>query len=144
VVVEGSSGIKKEDIQHVVNDTVKNLHSSICLIDRILKENLMINFTTMSKVEAICIQSSNKYLTLSITFLEEENPGKYVHIQRRHASIPLTFEDRYEWITLFELISYFTILLEEQNTIRNTMMKERNRLVTVDGDKTVGKILSCD
>ena len=39
-------------------------------------------------------------LTLSTTSLDETNPGRYVHIQHRHASISVTFEDRYEWITL--------------------------------------------
>ncbi|KAG0790336.1 hypothetical protein G6F22_006440 [Rhizopus arrhizus] len=75
---------------------------------------------------------------------DEANPGKYVHIQRRHASIPITFEDRYEWIVLFELLSFLLILLEKQDKVKEIMIKERNRLVTVDPEKTVGKLLSYD
>lgn len=144
IVMEGSSGLQNEVVDHVINDTLKNIHSTMCMIDRVVRENMNINFSTVTQVETVCVQSSGKYLTLSTTSLDEANPGKYVHIQRRHASIPITFEDRYEWIVLFELLSFLLILLEKQDKVKEIMIKERNRLVTVDPEKTVGKLLSYD
>jgi hypothetical protein len=114
------------------------------MIDRVVRENMNINFSTVTQMETVCVQSSGKYLTLSTTSLDETNPRRYVRIQRRHASISITFEDRYEWIVLFELLSFLTILLQKQDKVRDIMIKKRNRLVTVDDEKTIGKLLSYD
>ncbi|CAO3676796.1 unnamed protein product [Rhizopus stolonifer] len=102
---------------------------------------MIVIFLTVMQVEAVCVRSSGKYLTLSTIPLDETNPGKYIHIQCRHTSISITFEDRYEWITLFELLSFLTILLEKHKDI---MIKVRNRLVMVDSGKTVRKVLNYD
>lgn len=38
IVMEGSSGLQNEAVEHVVNDTLKNIHSTICMIDRLMWE----------------------------------------------------------------------------------------------------------
>jgi hypothetical protein len=141
MILEGSSPLNKDDTEHEVDDTLKNIHSSICMLDCIIRENLNINFSTVTEVKVISIQTSGKYMTLSTTYLDLEKPGKFVHIQNRHAAIPMSLNDKYEWVVLFELISYLTILLDEQDKTRNVMIKERNKILFVNPNQTVSKAM---
>lgn len=142
IVMESSGGLQKESADHVVNDTLKNVHSSICIIDGVIRMNINSNFSTVVEVEVVCIQFSGRYSTLATRSLDKENPGKYIHVQRHHASIPIASEDRYEWIPLFELLSFLPVLLDNQENVGNVMKKERNGVNKVDPEKTVHKVLS--
>jgi hypothetical protein len=92
-------------------------------------------------VKIISIQTSGGYITLSTTYVDPEQPGKFVHIQNRHAVIPINSNDKYEWVVLFELFSYLTALLDKQDKIRNVMIKERNKILPVDINQTVSKVM---
>lgn len=140
IVLECSGGLHKEIIDHVVNDSLKNIYSTICMIDRVIKENMDVNFSTVMEVESVCIQTYGKNITLSTTSLNKTSPEKYIHIQRRNATIPVNFDERDEWILLFELLSFLTILLKKQHKVREIIGKEKNRILEVS-DETVANVL---
>ncbi|KAG0170725.1 hypothetical protein DFQ30_002055, partial [Apophysomyces sp. BC1015] len=74
LAMEASSGIEKEDLNHTLDDTLKNLHTSISMISGIIRRNLDASFETMKQVRVFCIQSRHgSIVRLSFIPVEEKD-----------------------------------------------------------------------
>ncbi|KAG0172095.1 hypothetical protein DFQ30_011214 [Apophysomyces sp. BC1015] len=84
IVMEGSSGQTNEDIAHTTDDTLQNIHGSIC---------------------TLCSTTAT---------LDSRHPGQYTHQECRTAEIPLDHSQRLDWLKVFELVAYLVTMLREQ------------------------------
>jgi hypothetical protein len=79
IVMEASSGQKDEDLVYTKDDTLKNIHGSICALETSLRRYPHARFMTATDLLAFSIQSVCTAVTLSTTSLDPSNPGKCIH-----------------------------------------------------------------
>jgi hypothetical protein len=85
--MEASSGEFKED---TIDDTAKQINSSIMMLKSNIKKHLDASFKTMCKVEVYEIQSVRNVITLSKTS-SDGIQGDYIYQDIRTAEIPLNY-----------------------------------------------------
>ncbi|CAO3659705.1 unnamed protein product [Rhizopus stolonifer] len=112
VVFEASSGGANEDQNHTQGDTVKLIRilSSILVLKAYDLKNA--RFETFIKYIAISIQAIKRKITLPILLMDKD---KFVFEERCSATIPISYQERYNWLQVFELIADFEQLLKEQD-----------------------------
>lgn len=119
--MESSSGLEKENIQHTMDDTLKNLSTTITFINGTARQHLDASFSAFQKVQVFSIQTIKQTIALSSTGVDLTKVGHYYHIERRKAEIPITFAERCNWIRLMELLAALTIMISEQTRVMNQL-----------------------
>lgn len=127
--METSSGQHVEDITYTMDDTLKNIHSTISMIDGVIWHSLDAKFSAVACTRTFCVQSVRK--TISTTYLGPEKMVFYTHQEIRHAEILVSFEERDQWFRVFELLATLAIMLEKQAEVSATLRKERNGMIQV-------------
>lgn len=117
IVMEGSSKLAFEDLSHSIDDMIKNIHGSICILEAVLRRYHNAKLTTALNPLAFAIQSIRRTIALSTTSIYLEDPKTYVHEKCRPAEIPTNYRDRYNWLKVFELVCKLIIMLRKQNLI---------------------------
>ena len=107
VVIEASSGGENENINHTQDDVLKLIKTLTSIV--ILKAYQLKNarFETFKKYKAISIQVIKRKLTLSVLSMAPSK--KFVFNERRSATIPITYYERYDWLQVFELLAEFEV-----------------------------------
>ncbi|KAI9023886.1 hypothetical protein CLU79DRAFT_857508 [Phycomyces nitens] len=136
IVMESSSGPTAEKTDHTLNDTIKNMHNSIALLEAVVRRNQYACFVTLTKVRAFSLQLVCTTLTLSTTRLDPDSPGKCIVQQHRYADLPIL------WYKVFELLALLTTMLEEQTMIIDELHVESSGSVDITKEEYVCKILS--
>lgn len=142
IVMEASSGQTNEDLVHTKDDTLKNIHGSICILEAYLRQCPDARFITATNLLAFSVQSVCTAITLSTTCLDPNYPGKYIHQECRMAEIPMNYDERVKWLKVFELVSYLVVMLQKQTLIIHQLQRENSGMVSVDSDETVRYMLS--
>ncbi|KAG1136431.1 hypothetical protein G6F37_012024 [Rhizopus arrhizus] len=88
LVIETSSNQHKERLQHTLDDTAKQLLSSICMLQEIANTYPNANFITMRKMKIFGLQCVRIGITLSQTSFDEN--GKYMYEEIRSVKILTT------------------------------------------------------
>ncbi|KAL0076398.1 C2H2-type zinc finger transcription factor [Phycomyces blakesleeanus] len=130
----------REDIDigpHARDDILKNMHSSIGFLDNTLRNNQFARFATLCRAETFSIQVISKVITLSTTSLNPEEPGAYIHKERRSAEIPGSFSGRMGWIKMFELLATLFDILNFQQNVAKTIAIENSGVDPIDKAETV-------
>ncbi|PHZ16917.1 uncharacterized protein RHIMIDRAFT_1005 [Rhizopus microsporus ATCC 52813] len=107
LVIEASSNQHKERLKHTLDDTAKQLHSSICMLQGIANTYSNANFITMRKVKVFDLQCVRTGITLSQTSFDEN--GKYMYEGVRSVKIPTTYDERTRLIRVMDLLAYLLI-----------------------------------
>jgi hypothetical protein len=122
LVMEGSSkNHDKEVIGHSKDDTVKIIHTSIELLNSIIRRNMFASFGSLCRIKSFSVQSVCTTITLSTTMLDPSKVGSHIHKQVRYAEIPINYESRATWAAVFELVAYLFISLREQEAALETV-----------------------
>ncbi|KAG0007791.1 hypothetical protein BGZ80_004220 [Entomortierella chlamydospora] len=139
--MEASSGQNAEKLDHTLNDTFKNTHSSISMLNAVVRRNQHARFTTMTQLVTFSLQSVCKTLTLTTTQLDQHEPRKYVVQQCRSAQVPTSFEERLNWFKVFEMISYLIQKMKDQTRVLQDLSKESSGVMDIDNSEFVCTIL---
>ncbi|ORE11785.1 hypothetical protein BCV72DRAFT_197078, partial [Rhizopus microsporus var. microsporus] len=142
IVMESSSSPTAEKMDHTLNDTIKNMHNSIALLEAVIRRNHHARFTTMTKIRAFSLQLICTTLTLSTTRLDPDSPGKYIVQQHRYAELPASPNDWIMWYKVFELLALLTTMLEEQTMIIDELRVESSGSIDITEEEYVCTILS--
>ncbi|KAG1473608.1 hypothetical protein G6F56_000856 [Rhizopus delemar] len=116
-VLEASSGQDKEDITHTKDDTLKNIHSSISILNALVRKFQDGRFSTATNLRTFSVQSVCSTITLCSTSFDPDNIGGYIHEELRFADIPMTYNDRYKWLKVFELVVKLVGMLRKQTIV---------------------------
>ncbi|CEG72970.1 hypothetical protein RMATCC62417_08442 [Rhizopus microsporus] len=137
VVFEASSGGANEDQSHTQDDALKLIRilTSILVLKAYDLKNA--RFETFVKYMAISIQVIKRKITLSVLSMDKDK--KFVFEERRSATIPISYQERYNWIQVFELLADFEQLLKEQDEIEG-LLREENAGRAMVGEETVRSI----
>lgn len=79
---------------------------------------------------AVSVQVIKRKMTLSILTMNQDK--KFVFEERRSATIPITFQERYDWIQVFELLGEFERIVNRQDEIDQCLREENAGGVAVE------------
>jgi hypothetical protein len=103
IVLEASSGALSEDVSHFNGDTLKLIQSATEILKAELLNNLDCSYTTFLRRKILIVQTVTNKMTLpSVSLLDET---RYKVIELRSGNVPVKWEDRYDWMKIFELLS---------------------------------------
>ncbi|KAG0817715.1 hypothetical protein G6F20_002154 [Rhizopus arrhizus] len=134
--MEGSSGQHEERIDHTISDTAKQISNTIAMLKGFTRENMDASFETLRKVKIFGVQAVEKMIILTETSYDEEST-KYLFKVVRTVRIPIEYEERYNWLKVFELLAYLLVELKEQEQIYETLNKEQTSIIIVHPEETV-------
>ncbi|ORX55619.1 hypothetical protein DM01DRAFT_107347 [Hesseltinella vesiculosa] len=132
IVMESSSGIANEDVTHTKDDTLKNIHGSICALESMFRRYASARLSTALQLLAFSIQSVCSTITLSTTALDPQHPGQYIHLECRSAEIPLDEGQKLSWLKVFELVAYLVAMLREQVLVVRQLQRENSGIDAID------------
>ncbi|KAG2192494.1 hypothetical protein INT47_009693 [Mucor saturninus] len=145
LIMEGSSkSTAREDIEHTQEDTIKNLHFSIEILNSFIRRNSTASYSSLCSVVVFSIQCVCKTITLTETKLDNCNIGSYTQKEVRSSTIPVTFNNRASWVHVFELISYLHKSLLEQQSLFEKIGKGSAGLIPVDDADRGLNVLSAE
>ncbi|KAI8063094.1 hypothetical protein BDF21DRAFT_369139 [Thamnidium elegans] len=108
LIIESSGYNDKEDFKHMLEDTLKNLKNGSDSLKYLISQYKFASYSTFKKVTVFSIQIIQT--TMTLVAYSVSTPEKWQAVECRSASVPLTWDDREDFIKVFEL---FTFLLEE-------------------------------
>ncbi|KAG2204822.1 hypothetical protein INT47_004097 [Mucor saturninus] len=113
-----------EDLEHSRDDTLKNVHGSICALEAIL---------TLPK----------RQLRNGIKFIVFCRPiYLFLHQECRSAEVPVHYDERIKWMKVSELVSKLVIMLSKQALIIDQLRKEQSGIIPIENVETVRFVLS--
>jgi hypothetical protein len=86
LIIEASSNGQDENIDHSMDNTIKQVNSTTGTLKDLILQNLSTNYATLQKVQFLGIYSILDKITLTCTLLKKEN--KYRFSELRAAQIP--------------------------------------------------------
>jgi len=92
-----------EDVSHSNGDTLKLIQSATEIPKAELLNNLDCSYTTFLRRKILIVQTVTNKMTLSSVSLLDET--RYKVIELRSGNVPVKWEDRYNWMKIFELLS---------------------------------------
>lgn len=116
LAMEASSREFKENMPHTLDDTLKQIHSSIMILKSDIRSHLDASFVTMRKVEVYGIQSVRNSITLSKTQLDGAQCG-YIYQELRTVEIPTDYNKRHKWLKVMDLMAILLNMMEAQDEI---------------------------
>ncbi|KAI8967367.1 hypothetical protein BDF20DRAFT_829667, partial [Mycotypha africana] len=134
--MEGSSGQYEEKIDHTISDTAKQISNTISMLKGFTMANMDASFETLKLVKIFGVQAIERTITLTETSYDDEST-KYLYKVVRTARIPIEYEERYDWLRVFELLAYLLVELKEQVRIHETLNKEQTSVSIVQPEETV-------
>ncbi|KAI8874701.1 hypothetical protein K501DRAFT_315398, partial [Backusella circina FSU 941] len=134
--MEGSSGQHEEKIDHTISDTAKQISNTISILKGFTMANMDASFETLRQVKIFGVQATERTIALTETSYDEEST-KYLYKVVRTARIPIEYEERYNWLRVFELLAYLLVELKEQVRIHETLSKEQTSISIVHPEETV-------
>jgi hypothetical protein len=86
-------------------------------------ENIDASFETLRQVKIFGVQAIERMITLTETSYDQEST-KYPYKVVRTARIPIEYEERNNWLRVFELLAYLLVELKKQVHLHETLDKE--------------------
>ncbi|KAI9469762.1 MAG: hypothetical protein EXX96DRAFT_380529 [Benjaminiella poitrasii] len=114
-----------------MEDTLKNLNTTVVFVSKIAQSHLDVSFPTFKKVQVFRNQSVKHTVTLSSTRIDITKVGHYCNIEYGKAEIPVTLDKKRTWLRVMELFETLTMLTSEQMKIMNILKQEQNREIYV-------------
>ncbi|KAI9020036.1 hypothetical protein CLU79DRAFT_704409, partial [Phycomyces nitens] len=135
LIMEGSNRyIDRENVQHLQDDSIKIIHTSIEPLDSLVRRHLSASFSSLCLMKSSSVQCVCTSITFYTTSLGFEDPGAYTRTHVRSANIALNYDSRVSWTAVFELLAYMFTCLKEQNLVLKTVTEESTGLPPVAND----------
>ncbi|CEP19901.1 hypothetical protein [Parasitella parasitica] len=128
-----SSGEDNEE--HKKGDTVKLLECSIRALKMEMEKMKSISFATYKKRQFPSYLYAHDKLTMLVTSVMDKDHWGFVYV--RDALIPRTWDTRFRWLKLFDLMLCIRDKLEEQQVLVGTMEKEEHGWVEVPPGESI-------
>ncbi|KAI8354971.1 hypothetical protein B0O80DRAFT_450269 [Mortierella sp. GBAus27b] len=141
MALEASSGQYAEKVEHTINDTIKDTQTAIAILKAVVRRNQYSRFTTMTQFLAFTVQSVCRTLTLTTTQLDPQNPGRYIVQQRREAEVPITYEQRHDWLKMFEMVAFLLVAIPKQSEVLDNLAREGSGLLDTPQDDYIRTVL---
>ncbi|KAI9032794.1 hypothetical protein CLU79DRAFT_728014 [Phycomyces nitens] len=141
LVMESSGYNTTEDVEHKLDDSLKNLKSGTDWIKDIILRYKRASFTTMEKVKVYTI----RIIQLKITLLEHliaKDTKKRRSVECCSAQVPMKFDEILKYVAIMEMLSFLKQEIQAQTIILKKLEKEHLGLSPVDDDDAIGKLLS--
>lgn len=84
--------------------------------------NLNASYETLKKFKVFDVQMAERTITLTETSYDNESI-KYLSKAVRTTRISIEYEERYNWLRMFELLAYLLVELKEQMSMCNQLNK---------------------
>ncbi|KAI9488091.1 hypothetical protein BDB00DRAFT_849955 [Zychaea mexicana] len=107
IMIECSSGGREENIQHTYGDSLKLVESLTSMLVLKAYRRCNANFETFIKFKTVGIQCVKRTLTLFILSMNEQK--KLVVEERRSANVPISFNEIFDWMQVFELVAHLQV-----------------------------------
>jgi hypothetical protein len=98
ILVESSSNIIEEGVDHTIGGTVKQLESlsNSVNLEKVKYKNASVNtFTNLKKV--------------GMQVIRRNEQGKFLYLEPSNYVIPNTFQERFQWLQVIEAIVYLFV-----------------------------------
>ncbi|CEP19194.1 hypothetical protein [Parasitella parasitica] len=131
--IESSSGITQENV-NTLEDTLKLICECNGALFYILSQFNKCSFETALRRSTFGVQVIKNTLTLSKMNLKNATQWKFVEL--RSAIVPTKWDDRFEWVAMFELMASLYLKLIEQEQVIMDIKKENSGLEYVAAKDT--------
>lgn len=108
LLIEASSGGLAEDLTHTLGDSLKLLQNLIGIINTNRARFQNATSQTFGRFKAIGIQSIKT--TITLISVSQSSNGQFVYQQHRSSEVPVSFDQRYRTLPLFELLACLLVL----------------------------------
>lgn len=92
--MEASRGIDKEDGKHTMDDALKNLNTSMTIVNGMARRYLGTSYPTFQDVQIFSIQSIKYMIILLSIGVDVHTIVNYIHIEHRKNKIPIILEKK--------------------------------------------------
>jgi hypothetical protein len=103
VFMESSSGFDKENISHTLDDTIKLIVECSNALHYIIKKNKKASIDSITLRATFGLQIIKQTITLTKMNLKKSDKWKLIEL--RSSVIPTSWNVRYSWVSLFELLA---------------------------------------
>ncbi|KAG1471035.1 hypothetical protein G6F56_002350 [Rhizopus delemar] len=138
LIMEISGGQASDDHQHVCDDTLKVVHSLMCILKNDAQTSSNASFATYQQVKAFGIQTAKTTMILSEMRL---NNLKYEYTEIMSVIIPTNDSNRSKWLPVGNLLAYLMVQLDKQMAILKKLQEEHDGKVQVHPDSTIRRTL---
>ncbi|CAO3665988.1 unnamed protein product [Rhizopus stolonifer] len=136
LVMEGSSGQHKERIPKTTDDSVKQIHNMLNMLNMfkaIANTHLNSSFQTFLQMKVYGIQSIKA--TVSLSEMQMNDQGKFVHRQDLTATISIRYQERNKWLVVLNMVVYMLTALETQVDNLAKLDDEQEGKINVENEK---------
>lgn len=102
----------QEDVNHTLEDTMKLISECNGALCYVLSQYNKCSFETALKRRTFGIQIIKNTITLSQMSLKKDLMWKFVELRAAH--VPTSWDDRFDWMKMFELLATLYPSLIEQ------------------------------
>ncbi|KAI8575867.1 hypothetical protein K450DRAFT_259516 [Umbelopsis ramanniana AG] len=128
--METSSESLSEDDLNTKDNTAKLLRCAVDILKAKQAECMDASFSTFAKLQILTVQTVQDTMTLyGVSFTAEKKMYEYLTL--RTARIPVAWEDREDWYSMFELLAHVMVILQEQKQVHLQLLKEMRHVVYV-------------
>ncbi|KAK4518103.1 Cytoplasmic and mitochondrial histidine tRNA synthetase [Mucor velutinosus] len=139
LIIESSGYNEKENVEHMLGDTLKNLKNATDCLKHLISEYKAASYTTFKKVKIFSVHIIQD--TMTLIQYSVMTPQKWQAIECRSALVPLVWENRDNFVKVFELFSFLLEKLKEQNKVLQLLKREHLGLVEVATGVSVEDVL---
>ncbi|CAO3595880.1 unnamed protein product [Absidia cylindrospora] len=119
ILIESSG----DDSEHATEDTLKQMSNTSNCLKMEMKKYKLASYDTFLKRQIFGIHFIHDKMTLTSTRME--SPNRYSFIEVRSATIPTKYEQRCDWIKVFELLLKLKASLIEQEKLTSLLEEQR-------------------
>ncbi|ORX43534.1 hypothetical protein DM01DRAFT_1295877 [Hesseltinella vesiculosa] len=130
LVLEISGGHATDNHQHASDDTLKIIHSLMCILKGDAQNHINASFTTYRRIKAFGVQTVKDTVILSEMMLADN--FKYVYKEIMTATVPVNDNHRCKWLPMFDLLAYLILQLDEQLAHIKRLQEEHSGRHPVD------------
>ncbi|KAI8575785.1 hypothetical protein K450DRAFT_284073 [Umbelopsis ramanniana AG] len=124
IVMEASGDSLPEDDLNTMDDTAKLLQTAIgILTDYQVDCKYAASFSTFTKLQILTVRSFKDSMTLYGVSVTAEKK-MYEYLTLRTARIPVFWEHREDWYSMFELLAVVMAILQEQEQVHLQLLEE--------------------
>jgi hypothetical protein len=130
LILEVSSGRLSDDHHHASDDTLKIMHSLMCILKGDSQTHANASLATYQRVKAFGVQTVKDVVILSEMTLGDDL--KYLYKEVLTAAIPINDTHRSKWLPMFNLLAYLLVQLGHQASAIKRLQEEHDGKHAVD------------
>ncbi|KAI8376020.1 uncharacterized protein BYT42DRAFT_498822 [Radiomyces spectabilis] len=135
LILEVPGGRLSNNRLHASDDTLKIMHSLMCVLKGDAQTHANASLVTYKRVKAFGVQTVQDVVILSEMSLGDN--CKYAYKEVMTAAVPVNDSHRSKWLPMFDLLAYLYVQLNEQVNIIRRLQEEHDGVHVVDQNMTL-------